>query len=155
MKILFAIFLFAGSICYGQTDNDNAKAAPDFDAEMAEKLGADDFGMSQYVMAFLKKGPNRPTDEKVANELQAAHMANIQRLAQAGKLALAGPFMDDGELRGIYIFNVSSVEEARALTETDPAVKAGSLVMELHPWYGSAALKRVNDLHSATAKKSF
>jgi hypothetical protein len=63
--------------------------------------------------------------------------------------------MDGGVIRGIYIFNVSTIEEARQLTATDPAIKAGRLVMELHPWYGSAALKQVNTLHVSIAEKSF
>ncbi len=116
-------------------------------------MGADDYCLRKYVMAFLKKGPNRPTDKEKAAKLQAAHMENIGRLAKEGKLALAGPFFGDGELRGIYIFNVESVEEAKALTETDPAIKAGSLVMELHPWYGSAALGLVNKYHDKLSKK--
>ena len=124
-----------------------------YDAELAERLGADDYGMAQYVMAFLKKGPNRSTDSTEVAKLQAAHMANIGRLAEEGKLALAGPFLDDGDIRGIYIFNVTSIEEAKKLTETDPAIQAGSLIMELHPWYGSAGLREVNNLHKKLGKK--
>lgn len=81
-------------------------------------------------------------------------MENITRLANEGKLVLAGPFLDNGELRGIYIFNVKSVEEARQLTASDPAIKTGRLTMELHPWYGSAALMNVNDLHNKLSKKA-
>lgn len=66
---------------------------------------------------------------------------------------MAGPFMDDGDIRGIYIFNVKTIEEAQALTETDPAIKAGRLIMELHPWYGSAALMQINQLHKKIAKE--
>jgi uncharacterized protein YciI len=124
-----------------------------YDAALADSLGADQYGMKTYVMAFLKAGPNRGQDSTAAAELQRAHMANITRLAEEGKLVLAGPFADDGELRGIYIFNVSSVEEARRLTETDPAIQAGRLVMELHPWYGSAALMQVNGLHKRLARE--
>jgi uncharacterized protein YciI len=91
-------------------------------------------------MAFLKKGPNRDQSKEEANELLRAHMDNIGRLTDEGKLVLAGPFMDDGEVSGIYIFNVKTIEEAKALTETDPAIQAGSLIIDLHPWYGSAAL---------------
>ena len=109
--------------------------------------------MKVYVMAFLKKGPNRNQDSVEAARLQAAHMANIHRMAEEGSLVLAGPFMDDGDLRGIYVFNVSTVEEARALTATDPAVKAGRLAMELHPWYGSAALMEVNRIHNTLQQR--
>lgn len=125
-----------------------------YNAELAEELGADDYGMRQYVMAFLKAGPNRDQDSTRATELQQAHMANINRMAREGDLILAGPFMDDGEIRGIYVFDVRTVEEARKLTETDPAVQAGRLEMELHPWYGSAALMKVNEIHGQISKQS-
>lgn len=123
-----------------------------FDVQMAEELGADDYGMRQYIMAFLKSGPNREWSEQEADSLQAAHMANIGKMAEDGKLVMAGPFLDEGNLRGIYIFDVQSIEEARELTNSDPAVQAGSLVMELHPWYGSAGLKAVNEIHNKIAK---
>lgn len=106
-------------------------------------------------MAFLKKGPNRDQSKEEANELLRAHMDNIRRLTDEGKLVLAGPFMDDGEVRGIYIFDVKTVEEAKKLTETDPAIQAGSLIMDLHPWYGSAALMQMNEIHKKVAKSRY
>jgi uncharacterized protein len=126
-----------------------------YDSTLAAKLGADDYGMRKYVMAFLKAGPNRDQDSTTAADLQRAHMDNIVRMAEEGKLAVAGPFLDGGDLKGVYIFNVSTIEEAKALTETDPAIKAGRLVMELHPWYGSAATMMVNDWHKKVQKKGF
>ena len=123
-----------------------------FDASLAEELRADDYGMSQYVMAFLKKGPNRQQDSLEALKLQQAHLENIGRLANEGKLLLAGPMMDDGDIRGIYIFDVTTIEEAKKLTETDPAIQQGRLVMELHPWYGSAAVRKINEIHNQIAK---
>ena len=124
-----------------------------YDAEYAARMGADEYGMRSYVMAFLKAGPNRDQSEEEAAELQKAHLANITRLADEGVLVLAGPFLDEGEVRGIYIFKVATVEEARALTATDPAIKASRLEMELHPWYGSAALQEVGTLHKRLQKK--
>ncbi len=123
-----------------------------YDAALAAKLKADDQGMRTYVMAFLKAGPNRERPGEEAQKLQAAHRANIRRLAAEGKLVLAGPFGDDGPMRGIYIFDVATVAEAEALTRTDPAIQAGQLVMELHPWYGSAALMLVNEAHARIQK---
>lgn len=125
-----------------------------FDAELAKRLGADEYGMKTYVLALLKKGPNRDMTEAEAMELQTAHMKNIQRLADEGKLVVAGPFLDGGDLMGIYIFDVKSLEEARALTESDPAVQRGSLEMELHTWYGSAAMKEINSIHSKLMDRS-
>jgi len=124
-----------------------------YDAALAKKLKADQYGMRTYVMAFLKAGPNRNRSREDAQTLQQAHMANINRLAAEGKLVLAGPFADDGPLRGIYVFDVATVAEAEALTRSDPAIQAGSLVMELHPWYGSAALMMVNEVHGKIEQK--
>lgn len=134
-------------------ENTTEVAETGYDAELAQSVGADDYGMRQYVMAFLKAGPNRSQDSLEAAQLQRAHLDNIGRLAEEGKLSLAGPFLDDGEVRGIYIFNVSTIEEAKALTETDPAIQQGRLVMELHPWYGSAALMKVNEIHKRLGKE--
>jgi len=147
------------SACQTESSNSQPKkpqAAPTeaaYDSLLAAKYGADAYGMKSYVMAFLKRGPNRDLSEAEARELQMQHLENITRMAEDGDLILAGPFMDDGDIRGIYIFDVRTVEEAEALTNTDPAIKAGSLVMELKPWYGSAALMSINELHSKLQKK--
>lgn len=123
-----------------------------YDSLKAYKYGADDYGMRQYVMAFLKKGPNRDRDSVETYELQRAHLNNITRMAEEGTLVAAGPFLNDGDLRGIYVFNIKTVEEAEELVATDPAIQAGSLTMELIPWYSSAALMEINELHKKLAK---
>jgi uncharacterized protein YciI len=123
-----------------------------FDSTLAIGLGADDYGMKKYVMAFLYAGPDRSQDSATAASLQRAHLDNITRMVEAGKLVLAGPMMDGGDLRGIYVFNVETIEEARALTETDPAIQAGRLRMDLHPWYASATLPLIKDWHEKVAK---
>jgi uncharacterized protein YciI len=125
-----------------------------YDAALAQRLGADEYGMAKYVVAFLKAGPKHDDDPEHAAQLMQAHLANIMRLAEQGSLVIAGPFLDDGPLRGIYIFKVATVEEARALTATDPAIQAGHLEMELHPWYGSAALAELPALHKRVQKKA-
>lgn len=106
---------------------------PVFDSINAVQHGADQYGMKQYVITFLKIGPNRVLDSAETYNLQVGHMENIGKMADAGQLVLVGPFMGNGEIRGIYIFNVTTVEEAKELTEIDPAIKAGSLVMDLLP----------------------
>jgi len=91
--------------------------------------------LTTAYLAFLVRG-DKWTPEKTpqTEEIQAGHMANIHRLAAMKKLVVAGPFGDDGTLRGIFVFKVDTLEEARALTLTDPAVKAGRLALDLHPW---------------------
>lgn len=156
---LIGAFLLAGTGCgvnSGQEPDLSAGQEPaeaSYDSVLAAKLGADDYGMGQYVMAFLKAGPNRDQDSTTAAELQSAHLDNIRRMAENGQLILAGPFLDDGELRGIYVFDVTTIEEARELTATDPAIQAGRLEMELHPWYGSAALRDVTRIHRRISKQ--
>ncbi len=154
-KVFFFAFLSFFVACSKQPDRTQGSSgkASGYDAALATKLGADEYGMHRYVLAFLKAGPNRDQNAEEAERLQRAHLDNINRLADAGKLVVAGPFLDDGDLRGIYIFNVATVEEARELTATDPAIQAGRLVMELHPWYSSAALIQVNEVHKKLAKK--
>jgi uncharacterized protein YciI len=93
--------------------------------------------MKTVYLAFLKRGPNRKEgDGKTpeVQELQKAHIANIERLARLGKIVVAGPFGDDADLRGIFVFRVATLEEAQALCATDPMIKIGRLAVELHPW---------------------
>lgn len=147
------------SSCGAPSNEEATQATPPeqsqsgYDAELAEQLGADQYGMRQYVFAYLKKGPNRNLPKEEAEKLQRAHLDNITRLAEEGKLVLAGPFMDDTDIRGIYVFAVESLEEAEKIANSDPAIQAGSLELELHPWYGSAALMKVNEMHLKVAKE--
>ena len=159
-KIILMAFLFSLISCQASTTITHTQLSEQepiegYDELLAAELGADDYGMSQYVMAFLKAGPNRSQDSLAQIEIQAGHMANIQRLQKMGKLVLAGPFMDDSDIRGIFIFAVESVEEAEELIATDPAIEAGRLVMELHPWYGSATIKQLAKLHKRVQKTKF
>lgn len=127
-----------------------------FDPSLAEKLQADDFGMRKYVIAFLYAGDRISeyrSDERT--EIQKGHMANISRLAEMGKLILAGPFFGNEAMRGIFVFDVDSKEEAENLTNSDPAIIAGVLKMELKEWYGSAALMLIPEIHKKIQKSDF
>lgn len=145
-------------LSFGQTPSATADAKPSkFDAALAKKVGADERGMRQYVLAILKTGPN---DAKVTGdarkEVFKGHFANMGRLAAEGKLAVAGPFNDPGKIyRGLFIFAVPTVEEAKALAETDPTIKSGVLIVEYVPWYGSASLMLSNEFHEKVQAKSF
>lgn len=84
--ILLTLTLLLCLTTSAQTDN------PKYDAALAQKLGADEYGMKQYVFVILKTGPAKIEDKAKLNELFRGHMANIDRLANEGKLTVAGPF---------------------------------------------------------------
>lgn len=132
----------------------NTQNALAYNDTLAKRLGADEYGMKRYVMAFLKRGKTQIKDSTARAELQKKHLQNIDRLAKEGKLIVAGPFLAKTELRGIFIFHVESIEEAKKLTESDPAIQAGMLEMELQPWYSSAALIEVPKIHRTLEKKA-
>jgi uncharacterized protein YciI len=114
---------------------------PKYDKTLADSLGADEYGMKMYVLVLLKTGTAKIDDKKITDSLFAGHMKNIQRLADEGKLSVAGPLQkNDKNYRGIFILNVKTIDEANTLLQTDPTIKAQVLDAELYGWYGSAAL---------------
>jgi len=106
----------------------------------------DERGMRIYYMGFLTRGPAWTAEvTEATKELQKAHLANIGRLAEDGRLLIAGPFAyeegdADQSLRGIFIFDTETRAEAEELAATDPAVKAGRLAIRVVPWYGPYGL---------------
>src|SRR5205085_12035047 len=146
-SLLVLAFLCTGAVVM-------AAEKPSFDPELAKRLGADERGMKMYVLCILKTGPK---DAEIKGEerdaIFAGHFANIGRLADEGKLAVAGPFgKNDKAYRGLYIFNVATIEEAQKLVVLDPAVKAGIFVPELTLWYASASLMATFDIHKRIVK---
>jgi uncharacterized protein len=123
-------------------EGDPAVAAGHLIAEMhpwwsedVMKKPASPIKLETAFLGFLTRGAKwTPEQTPATEELQKAHMANIQRLAAMKKLVVAGPFGDDGNLRGIFVFRVASLDEANQLSATDPAVQAGRLTIDLHPW---------------------
>jgi uncharacterized protein YciI len=101
--------------------------------------------MDHYIMVFLYRAPNRPNiPEAESNKIQEGHMANIRYMAEIGKLLLAGPFEDNGDLRGLFLFKPGvSIDEVKKLVDADPAVKAGRLRYEIHPWFAAKGIQVV------------
>lgn len=126
----------------------------EYDSLLARKLHADDYGMKKYVMVFLKTGSETSLQKPVTDSLFAGHMRNMDRLADDGKLAVAGPFFKNDRFRGIFILNAENIEEAKKMVDTDPAVKARLLEPEYYMWYGSAALNATGEIHKKIQKKS-
>lgn len=124
-----------------------------YDAELAERLGADERGMRSWYMAILQIGPDRTQDSLTAATIQKGHMDHISAMADAGKLALAGPFIENNLYRGIFILDAATMEEAEALVQDDPAIRSGRLKAIILPWYGSAAIGEINAIHRRITKE--
>lgn len=148
-SILLYAFLLGCLAASAQGNN------PKYDKLLADSLHADEYGMKMYVLAILKTGTAKETDKKMLDSLMTGHMNNIGRLAREGMLVVAGPLQkNDRNYRGIFILNVRTVEEAKRLVQTDPAVAAGIFDTELFGWYGSAALPMYLPYSEKTGKKS-
>jgi uncharacterized protein YciI len=96
--------------------------------------------MQQYFIAFLKTGPIRGQNEEETAELQNEHLAHLGRMYDLGYADISGPFGDDGDIRGITIYNVPTRKMADSLAKSDPMVKAGRLEIEIHPWWAGKGL---------------
>jgi len=158
MKDIWRILILAGftlastiSISAQETGKGTPKN-PKFDAELAKKLGADKMGMKNYILVILKTGPTNVPEGKERDEIFKGHFANIHRLADEGKLVVAGPFDGEGGWRGMFVFNVTNIDDAKALTATDPVIKSGLMVAEYHKLYCSAALMEISGIHDRIAQ---
>jgi len=93
--------------------------------------------MQQYFIAFLKKGPQRSQNKEEAAKLQEQHLSHLGKMYELGYADISGPFGDDGDIRGITIYNTPTLKMADSLANADPMVKAGRLVIEVHPWWAA------------------
>jgi uncharacterized protein len=89
----------------------------------------------KYWFVMLTRGTNRSHDSVTAAKIQQAHLANIDRLYNEGKLKVAGPFGGGGQWVGLFILDCATKEEAEELVKTDPAIAAGRLAYEIRAWY--------------------
>lgn len=121
--------LFIMSALHGTTAE--MKSPETFDYEWAGK----NYTMQKYFIVFLKTGPTRSQDKEEAAGLQKQHLAYLGDLYEKGIINLNGPTGGPGDIRGFSVYNVATIEEAEALASADPMVKAGRLVIEVHPWW--------------------
>jgi uncharacterized protein YciI len=128
---------------FQQTEpKDSTNLNPKYNKSLADKLGGDDYGMKSYYFVILKTGINKTTDQEYIGASFRAHLNNINRLVEEGKLIVAGPLSkNENNYRGLFILNnLKSAEEAKEILQTDLAIKNGLLDYEIFTWYGSAAL---------------
>lgn len=121
---------------------DSMNTNPNYDSQLAEKLGADDYGMKKYVLVILKTGTNQSQDKEFISQCFRGHLDNINQLVKEGKMIVAGPLAkNEKTYRGIFILNVADFNEAEQVLQRDAAIKEGFLDFELFSWHGSAALQ--------------
>jgi uncharacterized protein YciI len=105
--------------------------------------------MRSYVLVLIYRGPTQIEDEEEAAAMQRGHLASNARLYEEGKLILAGPFRDNTDLRGIFLFDSDSVEEVRGWCDQDPGIRSGWLRVEIHPWYSARGITIVPPVTAA------
>ena len=150
-KLLVTIILIAG---LALANAQQPKAG--YDPELAKELGADDYGMKSYVLVILKTGSHAVEDKAVRDSLFAGHMQNIKRLADEGKLIVAGPLSaNENKYRGIFILDTGSLEQANEWVQTDPVVREMLLDADLYQWYGAAALRTYLEVQEKITKTGF
>jgi uncharacterized protein len=151
MKNVIAFLLFALPL-FVSAQTQSSK----YDKALADSLGADEYGMKNYLFVILKTGKTVIEDKHVRDSLFKGHMDNIGRLAKMGKLVVAGPFgKNELTYRGLFIFNVKTREELHQLLDTDPTIKSGIFDLEILDWYGSAALPTYLPYHEKVQKTDF
>ena len=139
MKLFFILLILITNLSttFAETINTN----PNYDEKLATELKADDYGMKKFVLVILKTGSNTSTDKDLKNSAFRGHFENINRLVAEKKLIVAGPLGEnDKNYRGIFILDVSGIDEANRILQSDPAIKAKYLATVVIDWYGSAAL---------------
>ncbi|PRB03351.1 hypothetical protein CQ046_10310 [Chryseobacterium sp. MYb7] len=152
-RTLLTVSLLISALSFAQ---EKKAEKPKYNQELATSLGADQYGMKPYTIVMLTTGSAKIEDKAKMGELMKGHMTNIGKLADEGKIVVAGPFLEKNKenYRGMFIFNTKSKEEAEQWVKTDPAVQAGVFSYEIFPWYGSAALPLYLKHHDEISKEN-
>jgi uncharacterized protein YciI len=93
--------------------------------------------LEQFQFVLLRTPDGAPDyDDETARRIQREHLAFYAALRESGQVVTNGPFGEqpDETLRGLAIYAVGSLEEARELAGSDPAVQAGRLEVEAMIW---------------------
>lgn len=153
-NLMLSIIIIASLIsCKTEHDNnhDDIEISAKSSAQLKKELTGDGFKifdyvdektgdtilMQEYYIAFLKRGPNRSQSKEEADSLQSKHLSHLSEMYDKGFADISGPFGDDGDIRGITIYNVPTLKIADSLANSDPMVKAGRLIIEMHPWWAA------------------
>ena len=83
-----------------------------------------------YFIVFLM-APAQP--RPIGLDLFIRHEAYLRRQFEAGTFQVAGPLMDNGAIRGLFIVSAPTRKAAAALVAGDPLVPEGGFTVEAHP----------------------
>jgi uncharacterized protein len=93
--------------------------------------------LHEFQLILLRRADRAPGyDEETLERIQRDHLAFYAAMREAGHVVTNGPVHDqpDEALRGIAIFATESLDRARELASTDPAVQAGRLEVQAMSW---------------------
>ena len=94
----------------------------------------------RYQLGLLSRGPAWTAERSAhTDSIQAGHMANILRMAEAGALVAAGPFAGDGQLQGLFVF-APDADSLDGMLAGDPAIASGRLACTLSTWVAPPGL---------------
>ena len=137
MKILSFVFCIAFVVasCNNEHSTSISEVKPAEKYDLAKDTSVYSGEMKRFWLVHLMKGPIRNQDSVSRVKIQAAHIANIVRLAKEGKIIMAGPIGVEGELQGIFLMNCKDSTEVESIVKTDTAVITGRLIMKYYPWW--------------------
>ena len=96
-----------------------------------------------YVLRLVPRLHSDAAWTKEDEMVMARHLTRFRLAIDKGELILAGRTKEPGDKTfGIAIFEAADEAAARAFMESDPAVVAGLMTAELHPF--AVALQRKN-----------
>ena len=154
MKLSYLFLSISLALIVSSCGTTKQSAETKYNAQLAQKLGADELGMKMYVLVILKTGDTKIEEKALRDSLFRGHFANINKLADEGKLVVAGPLeKNENQYRGIFILDVKTFAEAGLLLQNDPTVSQGIFKPEMYEWYGSAALPVYMQMHKKIQKK--
>lgn len=132
MALLLTLFMIPASYI-GQVN-----ISPEGFETFQYQEGDTTYTMKKYFFCMLESVPDRDSlpEEEIAR-IQTGHLAHMAKLGEEGKICLAGPFQDSQDWRGLVVYNVPTIDEARKLAAADPAVKNKRLAVRIVPWWAA------------------
>jgi len=121
--------LLATLLAFGYT----LRAQRTFDVTIADST----YHMKQYWFVLYTKGDAAPLDSATSAATLKAHLEHQGEQAKRGLIQMGGPFGDNGDWRGLLLYDCDTKEEVEGYLKADPFVRAGQLKYEIHPWFGA------------------